>query len=890
LIFASPWILLALALLPILWWLLRATPPSPRDQLFPAIRLLAGLRSQEETPARTPWWLLALRLTAAGLVIIGLAGPILGAGGLRVIGRGTSLLVIDDGFAAGPDWPARIAAAQSVLDRLDHAHASVALLTTAQRPTGEAPRATAAMPAALLRPLVAALHPQAWPEDRGAVAGAVRQSGTGPVYYVSDMLAGAHDADFASALRARGSVDVFTGDLPARLLLARPETERMVAVLRQTASSAAGHEMVLAETGDGTVLGRELLTVPAGATRAEVAFALPPELRNQFFALRLDAAPGAGSVALLDEASRRRPVGLLTLGGSGETPLLGDNFYIERALGPTTELRHGDAATLLGRKISMLISGDGLIGGDDAGRIEAWVKQGGILVRFAGPGLAEQAEQEGASAKLLPEPLLDGDRQLGGAMSWSEPAHLAPFPPGPFAGLPIPAEVTVNRQVLADPQAAGTPQGTAQVWAALADGTPLVTASRLGAGEVVLFHVTANADWSNLPLSGLFVDMLNRLVQRSAGVAGAEDARILAPAQALDGAGVLGAPPPAAMGLRAAALATATISAVHPPGLYGPEHDRHALNIGSEGFPLATMAAIAGSTRLSLTAAPREQPIGPALIALALALLCTDMLLTLRLRGLLRPALAGMLLLMTLAQASAESPALATHLAYVVTGDSDVDATSKAGLTGLSAYVNLRTAAVLADPAPVVPGRDDLSFYPLLYWPITASATGSAAATNALNNYMRHGGIIIIDLQGGGEGAAGSGAGFAPGASAALRRVADGLEIPRLTPLTSAHVLARSFYLLSDFPGRYDGGTVWVQQAQDRANDSVSPVIVGSNDWAAAWAADDDGRPLFAVIPGGQRQRVLAYRFGVNMVMYALTGNYKGDQVHVPAILERLGQ
>jgi hypothetical protein len=114
--------------------------------------------------------------------------------------------------------------------------------------------------------------------------------------------------------------------------------------------------------------------------------------------------------------------------------------------------------------------------------------------------------------------------------------------------------------------------------------------------------------------------------------------------------------------------------------------------------------------------------------------------------------------------------------------------------------------------------------------------------------------------------------------------------VPRLAPLTSAHVLAHAFYLLSDFPGRFDGDTVWVQQAQDRSNDSVSPVIVGSNDWAAAWAQDDDGRPLYAVIPGGQRQRTLAFRFGVNLVMYALTGNYKGDQVHVPAILERLGQ
>jgi hypothetical protein len=202
--------------------------------------------------------------------------------------------------------------------------------------------------------------------------------------------------------------------------------------------------------------------------------------------------------------------------------------------------------------------------------------------------------------------------------------------------------------------------------------------------------------------------------------------------------------------------------------------------------------------------------------------------------------------------------------------------------------VNDRTAAVLATPAAVVPGRDDLSFYPLIYWPMTSDATLSPAAVTALNDYMRRGGVIVIDTRGGAD--AGSGAGFAPGTDAALRRVAAGLDIPSLTPLTSKHVLTHSFYLLSDFPGRYDGGAVWVQQEQDRSNDSVSPVIIGSNDWAAAWAEDDDGKPLYATIPGGQRQRVLAFRFGVNMVMYALTGNYKGDQVHVPAILERLGQ
>jgi hypothetical protein len=500
-----------------------------------------------------------------------------------------------------------------------------------------------------------------------------------------------------------------------------------------------------------------------------------------------------------------------------------------------------------------------------------------MLIRFAGPSIS-------ATDGLLPEKLLDGDRQLGGAMSWSQPEHLAPFPAGPFAGLAAAPDVTVSRQVLAEPDAA-LPQNT---WAALADGTPLVTAARHGAGEIVLFHVTANADWSNLPLSGLFVDMLTRLVQRAAGVEVAADARPLPPAQSLDGAGVLGPPPQGARPLAAGNLLTEAVSPLHPPGYYGLENDRHAFNLGGH-TPLHASAPVSGATELSLQAAPQAVRLGPALIGLALALLCADLLLTLRLRGLLRPAVAGLALLLAAAHPGAaqagESPALGTHLAYIVTGDATVDGVSRSGLSGLSDYVNDHTAAVLAAPVPVTPGHDDLSFYPLIYWPVTADAKSSPAFIAALNDYMRQGGIVLIDTRGGGADGA-----FAPGTDAALRRMSAGLDVPTLAPLTTAHVLARAFYLLTEFPGRYEGATVWVQQDQDRANDSVSPVIIGANDWAAAWATDEDGKPLFATIPGGARQRTLAWRFGVNLVMYALTGNYKGDQVHVPAILERLGQ
>ena len=892
--FAAPWVLFALAGLPILWWLLRVTPPSPRRERFPAVRLLLGLTATAETPSRTPWWLLALRATAAGLVILGLARPVLDAGA-ALPGAGPVLLVIDDGWAAAADWPRRMAAAATVLDRAERAGREVALLGTAASGRGGPLMASPAMPPAELRGRLAALRPKPWATDRAAAAAALRgwkqRAGrTGSVVYLADGLTdGAGWRGFGRAMAAAGPVREIRDAVAPALLLLPPlaGADGFTVRVAQAGRPAPTRLAVLGQSGDGRTLARVDVTIPANAAEAEASIKLPPELRNRLDRLVLSGAPTAGGVVLLDERWRRRPVGLLA--GDAITagmPLIGELFYLQRALAPYAEVRRGDLAALLARKLAVLVLADHpLPPGPEHDAVAAWVRHGGLLVRFAGPQTAAHPDS------LLPVRLLAGDRQLGGAMSWSKPAALAPFPPGsPFDGLAIPADVRVRRQVLAEPGA----RLVAASWARLADGTPLVTQAAFGGGRIVLFHVTANADWSDLPLSGLFVDMLRRLVALSGGVAGAASAGTipLAPAETLDGFGQLGPPPPAAAALTGRALAAASAGPSHPPGLYGPENGRRALNLSThlprpEGAP-----PVPGASVQALGGAAPERRFGPWLLAAALGLLAIDLLVSLRLRGLWRHAataalLAGLCLPHAVrADPGPPNPALQTRLAYVVTGDDRLDGVSRQGLAGLSDYVNERTAASLAHPAGIVPGQDDLSFYPLIYWPVAADAQAlSGAAVAALNGFMAHGGIILIDTRD-----SGSGAGFAPGAGRALSRLARGLDIPALAPLTTAHVLAHAFYLLQDFPGRFTGDTVWVQRDQDRTNDSVSPVIIGGNDWAAAWAVDAGGRNPYAVIPGGDRQRTIAYRFGVNLVMYALTGNYKGDQVHVPALLERLGQ
>jgi hypothetical protein len=902
-IFTAPWVLLALTSLPLLWWLLRITPPAPRRENFPAIRLLLGLKAREETPARTPWWLLALRCLAAGLVIIGLAGPVLDAGS-TLAGRGPVLLVVDNGWASAATWPRRMQAANVALDRAARAGRQVALLATAPDGAGAAPAITSLMAPADVRARLAAMRPEPWPVNRNAAITALekwKQPGSSIVYLADGLTDGDAFPQFAHALGEAGEVTELCCDaVPARLLLPPESTaENLVARVAQVPQPGAAKVQVLAQTGDGRTLAQAIIDVPVGASGGSAAIALPPELRNRLTRLVVANEPSAGSVVLLDERWRRRPVGLVAANpASADAPFVGSLYYLLRALRPYTEIREGTLSELLARDVSVIVlADDPLPEGPDRDALTKWVEKGGLLVRMAGPRTA--AQPIGDSDKLLPVKLLGGDRQLGGALSWSKPVGLAPFPPGsPFAGLSIPSDVAVSRQVLAEPSATLA----AHTWAALEDGTPLVTEASRGNGRIVLFHVTANDEWSNLPLSGLFVDMMRRLVALSAGVQTAAGHSVLAPIETLDGYGLLSSPPEAATGLAADQFGRTAVSPQHPPGLYGPENGRQALNLSSVLTAPEAAPIVRGARVETLASAVPERALGPWLLTAAVVLLAIDLLISLLMRGLLRPTVVGRIAasviagmipaaLLGIAPGWAQldhvgNPALGTRLAYVLTGDGQVDGVSRQGLEGLSEYVNARTAATLDQPEPIQPGTTDLSFYPLIYWPITADTQPlSTAAAAALNDFMNRGGILLIDTRD-----AGTGAGFSPDSGEVLQRVARGLVVPPLAPLTVDNVLARTFFLLRDYPGRYAGGTVWVQQTQDRSNDDVSPVIIGGNDWAAAWAVERDGHNPYAVIPGGERQRTLAYRFGLNLVMYALTGNYKGDQVHVKAILERLGQ
>jgi len=901
--FGAPWILAALAGLPVLWWLLRVTPPKPRRIFFPPLRLLLGLEDEQQTPAHTPWWLLLLRLIAAALLIVALADPLLGRAP-RLAGNGPVVLVIDNGWSAAKGWDQR----QSMIADLLRGAGTrpVAIVPTANLPQAKDP--VTLLDAGEAGRNARELEPEPWPGDRMAAAAALARTpfaARPQIFWLSDGLEDGHGRPFRDALEKLGSLTVLAPDGPelAAALLPPSRDGKGFNVTALRADNRGLRELRIAAIGShGETLSDALAAFKPGENRVSAHIVMPLEVRNQTARLEIAGEESAGAVQLLDSGGIERRVGIVSArAAENEQPLLSDVYYLERALAPFAEAQKGTIGNLIARHISVLFLADvGKIAGSDADAVTKFIDHGGVLVRFAGPRMSTGADA------LVPVALRAGGRYLDSAMAWGEPQHLAAFgATSPFNGLSIPAEVTVSRQILAEPSA----ELADRVWARLTDGTPIVTARQQGQGWIVLFHITASPNWSTLPLSGLYVDMLKRLLALSAGTPSGQLASLssLAPISLLDGFGHAHAPAADIAPIAAKDFAKTDVSAKHPPGLYGAKGVENALNELKAGDTLLPLGAVDADARSY--GAAKVLALQPYLLAAAAALLLLDALVALALRGYLgftrRSAAAAMLLLLLMPRtvhaaddSLAMKAALDTRLAYVVTGLADVDAISKAGLTGLGMVLKTRTSYEPQDPVGVDPEHDDLSFFPLIYWPMDPREKNlSPAAQSRLNDYMRLGGTIVFDTRdltlGPVQGA------NSPG-NQTLRRLTKGLDLPPLKPVPDDHVLRKAFYILRDFPGRWTGGQVWVEAlppappggepAPARGGDGVSPVIIGGNDWAAAWAVDAQGRPLAEPVPGGEGQRELAYRFGVNLVIYALTGNYKTDQVHAPALLQRMGR
>jgi hypothetical protein len=934
--FGAPLLLAGLIVLPIIWWLLRVTPPRPVMEIFPPLKILAQLRQKEETPNKSPWWITLLRLLLAALVILALSEPVWNPRAETLTGKEPVAIVLDNGWSSNEEWASRKDTAERLIGDAGEAGALIYIVGTAEKANADIGPFDASTALERLR----AMNVRPIPVDRlqafahlKTVLGDVK--GT-RLAYLNDGVDASQTTEALKSIEGGGIASMIWYQPPISSLVAirqATNTANGLTVRAVRASNDITQNAVTIGAFDekGRRIAETGVVFAAGQPVAEAVINAPYELRNDFHSLRIDGTAQAGATYLIDDNNKRRRVALLS-GSEADLsqPLLSPLYYISRALEPFADLLRPRNAELvravpelLEQKPSVVIMADiGKLPVETEQTLSDWVNKGGTLIRFAGPRLAGNSEQD----PLLPVTLRKGERTLGGALSWKEAQPVAAFPDtGPFAGLPTPQDVSVTRQVLAEPSSDLYDKS----WANLADGTPLVTGETRGRGQLVLFHVTPEATWSNLPISGSFVDMLHRIVSLSTNAGSASEnnasgSKALPPYLTLNAEGALTPPNGDTRPLIFAGSATPPVTLENPPGFYGVEDAMTALNLFKPDGEIKPLVRpdLTFPVMTAQYAVDESIPLRGPLFALAALLLALDAIAILWLGGHLRrrfktaAAASLALLLLPAFIAFGPSPAHAqqndskpgdqaimdainvTHLAYVITGDSTVDDVSKAGLLGLSRAIADSTALEPGDPIGVDPAKDELAVYPLIYWPVDAAAKmPSPEAIAKIDAYMSQGGTVLFDTRDQDAAAISFDNSTTP-ANQRLRDILAGLNIPPLEPVPSDHVLTKSFYILQDFPGRYRGSPLWVQASLDtdtrsdrpvRAGDVVSPIMITGNDFAGAWAIDANGAPMFPTIPNDPVQRVHAFRTGINIVMYMLTGNYKSDQVHVPDLLLRLG-
>jgi hypothetical protein len=893
-LFLQPWALVGLAALPILWLLLRATPPEPKRFALPSMALLDDLKPEEETPARTPWWLLLLRMIALALAIIGFARPTW-APNAQVNTDGGTLIVVDDGWTSAERWRDIVRTATAAVDEAQGSRGPLHVMFTAPRDVTRDP--SEALDAESARQLLRNARPAPWLPDRPVALKKLDESGLKPgrIVWATDGFDHDSAAAFARGLAGKGGTEVRVTRPKNAFAITSADSSAegaRVSVVRAQALPTATADLI-AETAEGASIASKRLTFDTGATTAEALFAIPAAALNRVARFRIAGSPSAGAVWLWDDTARRPHVGLADTRDEAQ-PLLSEHYYVRKALQPYAQLTEKKLSDLLDAPIDAIIMGDrGTISEADTDRLSQWIDKGGVLIRFAGPRLAAQNDP------LTPTALRPTSRNLGSSLSWETPQRIAEFATSsPFFGIPKPTDAVVRQQVLAQPSA----ELDSLTWARLEDGTPLVTAKHMGRGELILFHVTADPDWSDLPYTGAFVEMLRRSV-----VSGGERNRTsqategaLTPMRTLDGFGVLGPPTGSATPIAAADFVKAKPGPATPPGLYSGPGGERALNAGApapiafENWPLEVQVTEQASIM-------ERRGLGGWLIGVALGIVALDLIIALAFAGRL-PTIgrraAAMFAMFFMAAALVQQPpasaqtsdqlareaAANLRFAYVKTSDRRLDDVTRAGLFGLSYQLGQRTSVEPEQPHGVDLAKDSLELYPMIYYAVPRDAKPlSPAAVAAVNAYLRAGGAFVVDTRD-----------AAPGrdVSQNLQQLLQGIDAPPLQPAPANHVLTKSYYLIKSFPGRLNG-RLWIESGaadrDTRRGDGVSGLFIGGSDWAGAWAIDDKtGRPLLSM-DGGEGAREMAYRFGINLVMYILTGNYKEDQVHVPDLLDRLG-
>ncbi|MBN8646846.1 MAG: DUF4159 domain-containing protein [Caulobacterales bacterium] len=870
--FLSPIALFVLVALPIIYIVSRFVPKPPKSINFGAIFILKNIIAPRPIPKHAPLWLKILRLFLAGIFILACAMPILqNPNSAKIISKDI-LLVIDDDVANANEFNQIKNELKNFIDIESTKNNALKLVvqncnSKTLNPINSPQNAKNYIDTIIPKPIIC---------DKGnyiKTLGDIRENYR--VIYIANNVNQLNDAKFFEILNR-----ISNGDL----IIRRPNIN--FAIIESANIEKNGLRLNIISNGQFskkiTIFGENSKVLISNNIHNGGNFIeISQNILRMAQYLKIEGQNNAAATYIID-AFNRRPLILTPKANSSDQPLLSDANFINSAMEIIGDVKNYEG------KIDFKAAPNAIIFGDvenfddvETNALMQYLKNGGTIIRFLGPKSLSKEESPFFTApiNLVPHILSTGFAV--------ENLSIAPLPKNSiFSDIEFPQKINIGQSILLK-----SANNDAKTLINLSDGAPLLSMREIGAGKLYMFHTSAAPIWSDIGLSNLQLAFLKRIIlQTSAKAIPASTLEanvILRPRIVIDENGNLSKNTNGIKPFITPITNQTKVDNDHYAGIYEGDGASLVINAGTNIKELKPQNL------------PKSQDFENDTKSLALysyllffgfiLLLIDNMILNLpkfsfkKASGIVSALIIFAFLIPhpTNAQTKSQEKSDDIKLTFLITPDNITNEQAKAGLNGISQILRRRTNIEPSGIIGLDPSKDELAKHPIIYWllPKTSQSLPLEAVQN-LNKYMQNGGILFIDTRG---------LSMEPKrAQDILKTAVNGLKIPPLEKVPPEHVLKKTFYILQNFPGFYSNASLWVQSdatTNYSANDGVSPIIISNGDLARAWAQKTPENGFDAINDDFAHE--LSLRVGINIYLYALTGQYKADQVHVRSLLER---
>lgn len=892
-----PYAFLIFLFFPIFWNILRTSPLSPKLIKFPAIKIIAKEQSIDQSPAKLSYPIVLLRLLILTFIIFAISHPIINKQNST---PKNDLIILDNSWISSTTWDEKIENVRKLISSHESINNKYSLITTTEYDKGKFLKLFNKN-STEIKKFLFSLKPLAWNPNYSLVENQIAELNKDfdSIYWFTEKTINNQKLSLIQNL-GKGNLKVITSPeslIPPVLKLIKKEGEKYkfeiihpLNIFSEGIIDCYDFQKRLLYRIDykskTTKKGEKFITI--------INARIPINIRNKIDFFQISKQTSPISKVLLNGGNKKRNIGITSYSDQGiQSQFANGNYYVKKALEKKYNVQEGNLEKLLNNEIQIIFIDDlYTVKSNLETKLLKWMSNGGTLIKFGGEKLASDITNQ--SFNTINDYLsLTGEiADLNSKLSVKKSIKISNIESSsPFYGLEMSNEIEVKKYLQTK---SNLSNDDLEVWMKLENGTTLISSFPYSKGRLIFFHLPCNNSWSNFSLSYSFLDILERIVDQTKGINSNKD-RFLKPFLTLSGFGELEKPSSQNLSLKNFnENKKVEINYTHPPGLYKDSEGIISLNMSDYLILDFKLHSYDEKYIFKIVEKNKSISLMPIFLMISIFLFMMETFITLFQRQLIifdkKMFFKSIIFLFMMIQSN-NAFALSekdtemlrgNKIGHILSGNKKIDDLSANGLNVISSFVSSKTASIFDKPKSINLDKDDLYFYPLIYWPITRNFEEiKDKQKKKVESFIQDGGLLLIDCN-----IEKSSLEFSVCLSN-TEKFFRTMQVSKFTVLDNKNPISKSFYLLKSFPGRRNN-TVYVAYNNSKSTDNAASIVLGSNYWAEAWAKDDNNRYIFPLLENMENQRLISLRFGLNLIIYALTGNYKTDQVHIPEILKRM--